>query len=153
MKRFVFAMLMVSMLGSAYAWIHPGDPESIRTLVIDAPGLNADEIFTAIHEWLIAKVSGPKNAIQIADKDSMTIIAKLYTEDAMRIFITAYPISFTWKFEIKDEKFRITMADIRLTKSVSQKMNQDHYNQIWTWEDGQLSDLSTRLVKKEDSDW
>lgn len=137
----------------AVALIHPGDPESVRVIVVEVPGKTAEEIFTVIHEWIIARATGPRNAIQIADRETMVLMAKLYTEDAVRIFLSAYPISFTWKFEVKDGKFRLTMADIRLTKSISQGMSQEHYNKIWAWEDAQIADLLARMDKTQDSDW
>lgn len=147
----LFTLMSAAFLLSSCASMQPAT-ETTKVIVIDAPNKDAEELFGTIHEWLVAKSVNPNNTIHILDKDRQVIMAKLSTKEALRI-VVAYPITFTWKFEMKDGRLRITMADIYLPKAPGYELTDGNYNQIWGWFDEQMKELKERLAAPTAADW
>jgi len=147
----LFTLMSAAFLLSSCASMQPAT-ETTKAIVIDAPNKDAEELFGIVQEWLVAISVNPKNTINIVDKDRQVIMAKLYTEEALRI-VVAYPITFTWKFEIRDARLRTTMADIYLPRSPGYELTKSQYDQIWEWFDEQMKELKERLAAPTAADW
>jgi hypothetical protein len=111
-----FAMLLLT----SCAGLEPV-PESERTFegVFAAPGFTKDQIFTATRIWIAENFRSAKAVIEYENKEDGTLIGNgviSYPCDGIDCIAKGdWKVPFTMRVDTKDQKFRLTFSNLRLT--------------------------------------
>jgi hypothetical protein len=89
--------------------------------IIALDSLKADVIFTKAKEWIVLNYKSAKDVIQLADKESLKIIAKGNFRSTL--FMKEGFISHTLVLDFKDGKMRYTYSNFSYYSSGSGNMN------------------------------
>ncbi len=154
MKRIGVMVLFFLMLASCTT-IQPGEEGTSKIVVVDVPGKSKGEIYSVLHEWLLRKCTSPQSAIQTANSEEGIIFVKLYAKDVVSVALYRYDITFNWKIEIKDNKYRLAMIDVDFPEIYEgfKGMRKEDYEQIWSWLDAQIADVQPLFNKPIDTEW
>lgn len=120
----IFFSALIGCTGPYLAGYEP-IPESERTFerIVEAPGYSKDQIFTNTKIWIAETFKSSKAVLEYENKEDGVIIGN---------GITSYPCSgmdciakgnwkvpFTMRVDIKDQKFRVTFINLRISKAPS----------------------------------
>ena len=117
-RAFVAAILLVLVSGCAGM---QQVTEADRTLdgVFEASGFSKDQIFTATKIWIAENFRSAKSVIEYENKEEGTLIGNgiiPYPCSGLEHITKAdWTVSFTMRVDIKDQKFKLTFSNVRLS--------------------------------------
>ncbi len=115
MASFALLLLLTSCAG-----LEPV-PDSERTFegVFEAPGFTKDQIFTATRIWIAENFRSAKAVVEYENKEEGTLIGNgviSYPCNGIDCIAKGnWKVPFTMRVDMKDQKFRLTFSNLRLT--------------------------------------
>ena len=110
-----FALLL---FGCASAYLVP-DAERVFERVVEAPGYSKEQIFNGTKIWIAENFKSAKAVLEYENKDDGIIIGNgsiSYPCSGSSCFGRGdHTIPFTMRVDIKDQRFRLTFSNLRLT--------------------------------------
>ena len=117
MKRIIF--LLTVMLAGCAGMQPVADADRTFDGVFDAPGYSKDQIFTATKIWIAENFRSAKSVIEYENKEDGTLIGNgmiPYPCSGLEcVAKSRWSVPFTMRVDMKDQKFKLTFANIRLT--------------------------------------
>lgn len=116
------------------------------------PGKTKDQLFDRALLWFADEFKNSKSGIQYQNKETGTIIVQC--EDLIS-FVVSYPVFYTLKIEVKDNKVRTTYDKIKVmnvprTSDITWQFPEKKFEEIFVEVDNNLVDYLKKDVK---SDW
>lgn len=118
MKKLFSTLLVISLVGCAgMQQVREEDKTFARAF--DAPGYKKDVLYEKIKIWVAQNFKSAKAVLEYENKENGTLIGNgivSYPCSGLGcIGKTEWKIPFTMQVDIKDEKFRLTFTNLRLT--------------------------------------
>jgi Domain of unknown function (DUF4468) with TBP-like fold len=116
MKQLKYAAILIILFGCA--GMEPAKESSIES-VIDVPGRAKDQIYSSTKIWIAETFNSAKAVIEDDDKEAGRVIGNgLIQYPCSGISCLGkedWKIGFTMRVDVKDQKFRITFSNIKLS--------------------------------------
>lgn len=114
-----FALSLLFSLPAAAASKKLTEEEKTFGTVVEAPGKNQEQIYIASKIWLAETFKSSKAVIEVDSKEDGIILGNAIINYPCKGFscltYSEWKTPFTIKIEIKDQKFRVTYLNIRLS--------------------------------------
>ena len=140
MRKLIIFFFTLLLFGCASAYLVP-DAERVFERVVEAPGYSQEQIFNGTKIWIAENFRSAKAVLEYENKDTGIIIGNgsiSYPCSGFECFGREdWKIPFTMRVDIKDQKFRLTFSNLRLTWPPS-------YNRVFGAQSGLDRPLATR---------
>lgn len=118
MKQIKSAIMIATILLTSCAGMEPAKESSIES-VVDIPGRTKDQIYSSTKIWIAENFHSAKAVIEDDDRAAGRVIGNgLIQYPCSGISCLGkedWKIGFTMRVDIKDQKFRITFSNIKLS--------------------------------------
>ena len=101
---FVFCFLFFGCVSTKSVEMQPFEE------IVDVPGKMADDLFVKSNSWMVDNFKNANSVVQFSDKAAGVIKGK-YIAPNIQDGMYLYDIQSTITIEVKDERYRISMAD------------------------------------------
>lgn len=109
--------------------------------IVPAPGHNKDEIYDSVKMWIAENFRSAKAVIEYDNKEAGTIIGngnmKYPCSGLDCIAKNDWTVPFTMRVDVKDEKFRLTFSNLKLSWPPS-------YNSTVGYQKGHTGPIATK---------
>jgi len=97
----------------------PKAPDARIERIVEAPGFSKDQIYSSCKIWIAENFKSAKAVMEYDNKEEGTIIGNgviPYPCSGMSCWgMSDWQVPFTMRTDIKDQKFRLTFSNIRVT--------------------------------------
>lgn len=113
--------------------LHWVEGELMHQSVIDLPGMNSNQIFTAAKKYLISAFKNYNEVVASDDESLGQIAGSGITSSSYKGFVSdVWDIRFKFNYEVKDEKIRITFSNFESLQSIPSVPLQGLTNNVMT---------------------